>query len=453
VNALRSLLPGFGVVGAFVLGACVVDTSSSPDLGEVEQHAGSVCATHATTLKGIDVSRFQGTIDWTKVKGDGVVYAWIQISRSLTDIDMKFDYNWSHAKSAGVLRGAYQRFHPGQDVIAQADLFLQKLGPYQPGDLPPMLDVEDSDGLSAAKISAAVRQWMDHVEPVVGVKPIIYTGFYFWRDSAGSPDFSTHPLWIANYGATCPLVPDHWTKWAFHQYSSSGSVNGIAGAVDMDKFDGTLADLMALGQPAKPISCDDVIPADGGVVDDTNVCFKAGGDPMYIRHENGGYGSSLQWTGTTANANPANYGIWNLTFAEAGKYRVEVYLSSPFNESKMAKYKITHGGGMTDAVTIDQGAATGWVSLGELDFDAGGDGQQIRLDDNTGEPGTTMTSLELDAVRLTRLDNDMGSGSGSGDPDPGTPGDIGGCNTSGGGASAGLMLGFAAMLTRRRRTR
>ena len=112
-----------------------------------------MCADGPTTY-GIDVSRFQGDINWQQVAGSGVKFAYIQISRSLTDIDAKFAYNWPNAKAAGILRGAYQRFHPGQDVIGQAKLFLEKLGPFQAGDLPPMLDVEDADGLTAAQIAA-----------------------------------------------------------------------------------------------------------------------------------------------------------------------------------------------------------------------------------------------------------------------------------------------------------
>jgi lysozyme len=226
--------------------ACAADPA--PRLAETAQQA-AVCAS-GPTIFGIDVSRFQGAIDWQQVAGVGVVYAYIQISRSLTDVDLKFPYNWQHAKDAGILRGAYQRFHPAQDVAGQANLFLEKLGPYQSGDLPPMLDVEDADGLPAATIAERVRQWMDIVEPAVGRKPIIYTGFYFWRDSVGGADFSDHPLWVANYSATCPLVPPAWQRWRFHQYSSTVTLPGIAeNTVDVDKFDGTLAELQALGAP------------------------------------------------------------------------------------------------------------------------------------------------------------------------------------------------------------
>ena len=318
---------------ALLAPACMDDGVT---LSETAQEAGSVCADGPTTY-GIDVSRFQGDINWQHVAGSGVKFAYIQISRSLTDIDAKFAYNWPNAKANGILRGAYQRFHPGQDVIGQAKLFLEKLGPFQVGDLPPMLDVEDADGLTAAQIAAAVKQWMNYVEPRVGVKPLIYTGFYFWRDSVGSADFSAHPLWIANYGATCPLVPDKWTRWAFHQYSSTVMVPGItANTTDVNKFNGTLADLKALS--AMPMCGDEMCNGDetvdscamdckpcqvigdgaDAIVDDASACFSAGGDPQFIREENAGYGSKLKWTHTTDLAAAESFGRWELYFANRG---------------------------------------------------------------------------------------------------------------------------------------
>ena len=231
--------------------SCVEGGADSPELGSTE-HEVTVCS-DGPTLYGIDVSRFQGAIDWNLVKGSGVVYAYIQISRSLTDIDARFPYNWRRAKEVGILRGAYQRFQPDQDVLGQARVFLEKLGPFQPGDLPPMLDVEDDGGLSPSAIAQKVQQWMDHVEPILGVKPLIYTGYYFWRDQVGPGDFADHPLWIANYGATCPLVPAPWGRWAFHQYSASARIPGItANTVDVNRFNGTLADLKALSAPLEP---------------------------------------------------------------------------------------------------------------------------------------------------------------------------------------------------------
>ena len=449
------------VLAAALAPACAIDTPE-PAVSEVEQHAGSVCADGPTTF-GIDVSRFQGDINWNQVAGAGVKFAWIQISRSLTDIDAKFPYNWQHAKDAGILRGAYQRFHPGQDVMAQAELFLNKLGPFQVGDLPPMLDVEDSDGLGATQIAAAVKQWMDYVEPRVGVKPLIYTGFYFWRDSVASADFSDHPLWIANYSATCPLVPDHWAKWTIHQYSSTVNIAGItANTVDVNKFNGTIDDLKALG--AVPMcgdnacngdetvdSCDmDCKPCqvigegNDAIVDDASKCFRAGGDPQFIRTANAGYGSSLKWTMATDAATAANFGVWDLYFAEAGRYRVEAFTPAPYNGSKQAVYEVKHGD-TTTPTTVDQSAVDGWNLVGEFDFVAGANGQHVRVDDNTGEPESTMTKLAFDALRFTKV-SDAGSGS---DEEP--PVDkSSGCSTSDA-SSLWVLLGLGFVRRRRER--
>ena len=161
------------LVSLAALPACVAG-DEAPAI-EHTQYAAEACA-DGDTLYGIDVSRFQGTINWQQVKGHGVKYAWIQVSRFLNDIDAQFEANWAGAKANGILRGAYQRFHPGESVSGQAQIMLDKIGTLEANDLPPMLDVEDADGLSKSQVAAAVQQWMDIVEPAVGVKPFIYTG-------------------------------------------------------------------------------------------------------------------------------------------------------------------------------------------------------------------------------------------------------------------------------------
>ena len=442
---------------AALAAACTVD---APEISEVAQEM-SVCA-DGPTVYGIDVSRFQGDIDWQPVADSGVKYAFIQISRSLTDIDAKFADNWRRAKEVGILRGAYQRFQPGQDVIGQAELFLEKLGPFQEGDLPPMLDVEDSNGLTGPQIAAAVRQWLDHVEPRVGRTPIIYTGFYFWRDSVGGPDFSDHPLWIANYSATCPLVPPHWTRWAFHQYSSTATIPGItANTVDVNRFNGTLADLKALGTLPScgdgscngdettetcAADCEPCQVIRGGadaIVDDGSACFTAGGDPMYMREENAGFGSQLRWTHATDADTPANYGRWELHFAAAGTYRIEAYTPAPYNGSQKAVYEVRHGDTVTE-LEVDQSAIDGWNVIGELEFAAGGHGQYVRVDDNTGEPSSTSTKIVFDALRFTRIVDGKPDADWASEPSAG-------CSMQRGASAWWLALVAAVGLARRRR--
>lgn len=400
MSSTRSL----ALLTAVLAASCAELADESPVLGSAE-HEVSVCA-DGPTLYGIDVSRYQGAIDWDLVKGSGVVYAYIQISRSLTDIDARFPYNWRRAKEVGILRGAYQRFQPDQDVLGQARLFLEKLGPFQPGDLPPMLDVEDDGGLPPAVIAQNVKQWMDHVEAKLGVKPLIYTGYYFWRDMVGPGDFGDHPLWIANYSATCPLVPAPWGRWAFHQYSASARIPGITvNTVDVNRFNGTLADLKALSAPLEPcpIIASEVGDADGVIIDDSSRCFEAGGDPRFIRTEYAGHGTTLRWTYATDSASAESSGLWHLDFAASGRYRVEAFTPAPYNQSRLAKYRITHDG-KTTVVALDQSAVDGWNLVGELEFTAGDPTQSIQVDDNTGEASATKTKIVYDALRFTRVD-------------------------------------------------
>jgi MYXO-CTERM domain-containing protein len=432
---------------ATLLSACATDaTPSGPDVSEVAQ-AVSVCAGPTTTY-GIDVSRFQGDINWDMVAASDVKFAFIQISRSLTDIDAKFPYNWKRAKEVGILRGAYQRFHPGEDVIAQADLFLAKLGPFQAGDLPPVLDVEDQDAQTATQIAAKVRQWVEYVEQKLGVRPIIYTNFYFWRDKVGGADFSDYPLWIANYGSSCPLVPGAWDDWTIHQYSSTVNVPGItANTCDVNKFNGTLAELQALAKPPEPCASIDTSTEAGAIVDESSSCFTAGGNPTYIRTENAGFGSSLKWTHATDSAEASNYGRWDLTFAAGGRYRVEAYTAAPFAMSTQAVYEVHHAGATTDAA-VDQTAVDGWSLVGEFEFAPGGEGQLIQLGDNTGEPNSTDTQLVFDALRFTLIEDGAKD---DGVVEPPAPPD-GGCATGRGqaGGLAGLLLLGLAVRRRRR---
>jgi hypothetical protein len=167
------------------------------------------------------------------------------------------------------MRGAYQFFRADEDPIAQADLLIAKVGgKLSPGDLPPVIDVESSDGQSGGTIARKVRAWLDRAESKLHVKPIVYTGPYFWRDSVGGADVNDHPLWVAHYGTSCPLVPPTWNRWTFHQFTSSGRISGISGNVDVNHFNGTLTQLKDLAvnddRPAQCVSgrfrgelCDD----------------------------------------------------------------------------------------------------------------------------------------------------------------------------------------------------
>ncbi len=249
--------PLFALVGACALATGCSSSTDAPNEGCVDNGSSALTTCAAgPTVKGIDVSVYQGTVGWPQVKAGGWVYAYIRVSDGLNYPDSKFATNWSGSKAAGVIRGAYQFFRPGQDPKMQADMLVTKIdaaGGLQPGDLPPVLDIEVTDGQSPATIQAHAKTWLSEVEKKTGVKPLVYTANFM--SSAIGTALGSYPLWVANYGATCPLMPSGWTNWKFWQNADNGSIPGISGNTDTDLFNGTKAQLEALTiQPATPPS-------------------------------------------------------------------------------------------------------------------------------------------------------------------------------------------------------
>ena len=197
-------------------------------------------------VEGIDVSHFQGTINWASQKAMGRMFGVASVGDGTYE-DPTFATNWAAMKAAGVIRGAYQFFEPAGDPIVQADILIQKVGKLGDGDLPATIDVEVTGGQSAATIAAKVGTWLARVEAGTGRKPMIYTGPYFWQGNVASLAYGGYPLWIADYGVPKPQVPAPWSNYKIWQYSDSG------GTLDVDSFQGTLAELQAFAQaPGAP---------------------------------------------------------------------------------------------------------------------------------------------------------------------------------------------------------
>jgi GH25 family lysozyme M1 (1,4-beta-N-acetylmuramidase) len=203
---------------------------------------------------GIDVSHWQGNIDWQAVGAAGQCFAFIKATDGTTFVDPDLAVNWKNAKDAGLVRGAYHFFRPLQDAKQQVELFLKNVV-IEPGDLPPALDLEVVGNLKNATFIQRVEIWVSEVENRTGIKPIIYSGFSFLNTyftiAAGGPPLwaKDHMLWIANYLApdvTQPNLPTGWKTWTFWQHSSSGKVNGISSSVDFNWFNGTLEELYEL---------------------------------------------------------------------------------------------------------------------------------------------------------------------------------------------------------------
>jgi lysozyme len=211
-----------------------------------------VCA-GTSVVYGVDVSKYQGTVNWTRVAAAGKKFAITRVSDGTTYQDARFDANWVGIKNAGLIRGVYQFFRPGQDPTAQANLVINKLhahGGLKPGDLPVVLDIEATDGMSPATIQARALTWLRRVEAGTGRKPMVYTANFM--SSAIGTALHAYPLWVANYTTLCPLMPSGWSHWAMWQNSSTGTVSGISGHVDLDRYNGTLAQLRVFAHTPVP---------------------------------------------------------------------------------------------------------------------------------------------------------------------------------------------------------
>jgi lysozyme len=222
-------------------------------------------ASAGTRAIGIDVSRFQGAIVWPSVAGAGVRFAFVQASRgSGTDCTVKpaqcgadpyFATNRLAAETAGIRVGAYHRaFATGAttadaraDSIAEADVFLASVGSLQSGELVPVLDVETPfTGMTSTTLRTWVRVWVKRVSKRLGRKPMIYTNATSWSATGNTKEFAKakYPLWVAEWGVSSPTVPaSNWGRHGYSvwQYTSSGSVPGISGDVDMDRLGKGLA--------------------------------------------------------------------------------------------------------------------------------------------------------------------------------------------------------------------
>jgi lysozyme len=195
-------------------------------------------------LPGIDVSSYQGTIDWKLVKAAGIAFAFARVSDGLEVLDGRFADNWRGMKRAGVRRGAYQYFRASADPDAQADLILTTVARLGRPDLPLVADVETADGQPAEELRRRLLRWLRRVERKSGRRPILYTSPSMSRVLGGA--FGRYRLWVAHYGVECPTLPTGWSRWAFWQQTDAGRVAGIAGPVDLDAFAGSLGQLRRL---------------------------------------------------------------------------------------------------------------------------------------------------------------------------------------------------------------
>lgn len=199
---------------------------------------------HGVTTRGLDVSHYDGSIDFGRVRASGRDFVFAKCTEY--SADSTYSHNKAAAEAAGLLFGAYHFFHPSRDPLAQAENFL-KNAQLKAGNLHAVLDWESSDSVAPNNDVARAKVWLNHVEQATGRAPIIYGGPYFLQALALDQSFKHYPLWVANYGVQTPSVPDPWSVWSFWQYSDRGDVPGIPAAnEDLDIFNGPVDNLRKL---------------------------------------------------------------------------------------------------------------------------------------------------------------------------------------------------------------
>ncbi|NEM96324.1 glycoside hydrolase family 25 protein [Pontibacter burrus] len=209
-------------------------------------------ASSSTSLKGIDVSRWQKEVDWMQVKESGVKFAFVKATQGDFRIDPFFARNWEETRRHDIKRGAYHFFKPEAPVEDQIKLFTSTVS-LAPGDLPPVLDIEVvKPGMSGEELRANIRTWLEAVTKYYGVKPIIYTYQNYYKKWLKG-HFPDYHFWIARYSPVKPEV-HHTDNWMFWQYTDSGSVAGINSAVDINFFAGDWDQLTQLCLPDMPVA-------------------------------------------------------------------------------------------------------------------------------------------------------------------------------------------------------
>jgi lysozyme len=190
-------------------------------------------------IHGIDVSHHQDVIDWDEVKSMNVEnmqlrFTFIKATEGLINVDRMFRRNWFKSREEGITRGAYHFFIATKSGKKQADNFIAQVT-LEPGDLPPVLDVEQLYGARPKDLRARVKDWLCTIEEYYKVKPIIYTNVDFYDHYLGE-EFDEYPLWVAHY--LQPHNPRIKREWTFWQHSETGRVNGIVNRVDFNVFKG-----------------------------------------------------------------------------------------------------------------------------------------------------------------------------------------------------------------------
>lgn len=199
-------------------------------------------------IHGIDISHYQGEIDWEQLKnamieGCPVRFVIIKSTEGASRLDDHFRENFNQVRDYGFIRGVYHFWSNKSSAREQAYYFLDKVHLTE-GDLPPVLDIEHKPAdKSVDDFQRDVLTWLHIVEDKYHAKPIIYTYYKFKEKYLSAPVFDDYPYWIAHYYVD---KVQYQGKWKFWQHTDAGKLPGIKGYVDFNIYNGSFYDLRKL---------------------------------------------------------------------------------------------------------------------------------------------------------------------------------------------------------------
>lgn len=203
-------------------------------------------------IHGIDISHYQGTIDWdelrhAQISGSPLRFIIIKSTEGTTRIDRNFKSNFYEAREHGFLRGAYHFWSNKSTPEEQAAHFIRNVQ-LEEGDLPPVLDIENKPKeKDTRQFQNDILAWLRIIEDHYHVKPIIYTYYKFKELYLSNPIFNDYPYWIAHYYVSEVKYSGPWKFW---QHTDAGRLPGIKGYVDCNIYNGSYYDLKQLTIPS-----------------------------------------------------------------------------------------------------------------------------------------------------------------------------------------------------------